>query len=299
MMLPLEQGQRIDRGADPAEAGRHPVRAQRRRVRARHVPRPRRHRRGLSVLRGAGRPDRAVRRRDRRTRRLRPADRPTSWRHERLAIYPEVALRHAARANSAGHRVDQGRAGGARGRALEAEGKLLEAQRLHQRTMFDLEMIREIGLLPRHRELLAAPDGPGARRAASDAARLPSRRLAAVRRREPRRPCRRFAGCITATGRASRCWSTTASACRRRSTTARCNFDEWQARTHQVIFVSATPGPYELREAGGVVVEQIIRPTGLIDPPIEIRPVEGPGGRPAGGDSRARGAPASACWSPR
>jgi excinuclease ABC subunit B len=53
------------------------------------------------------------------------------------------------------------------------------------------------------------------------------------------------------------------------------DFDEWQARTHQVVFVSATPGPFELREAGGVVVEQIIRPTGLTDPPIDVRPVKG------------------------
>ena len=53
------------------------------------------------------------------------------------------------------------------------------------------------------------------------------------------------------------------------------NFEEWERRTHQVVFVSATPGPYELRRSGGVVVEQIIRPTGLTDPPIEIRPVKG------------------------
>ena len=53
------------------------------------------------------------------------------------------------------------------------------------------------------------------------------------------------------------------------------NFEEWEARVRQVIYVSATPGPYELRKAGGVVVEQIIRPTGLIDPPIDVRPVKG------------------------
>jgi excinuclease ABC subunit B len=52
-------------------------------------------------------------------------------------------------------------------------------------------------------------------------------------------------------------------------------FDEWEARAQQVVFVSATPGPHELRKAGGVVVEQIIRPTGLVDPPIEVRPVGG------------------------
>jgi len=53
------------------------------------------------------------------------------------------------------------------------------------------------------------------------------------------------------------------------------NFDEWETRVGQVIFVSATPGPYELAKAQGVVVEQIIRPTGLIDPPIDVRPVKG------------------------
>jgi len=46
-------------------------------------------------------------------------------------------------------------------------------------------------------------------------------------------------------------------------------------RVRQVVFVSATPGPYELSKAGGVVVEQVIRPTGLMDPPIEVRPVRG------------------------
>ena len=53
------------------------------------------------------------------------------------------------------------------------------------------------------------------------------------------------------------------------------NFNEWESRAAQVIFVSATPGPYELAKAQGVVVEQIIRPTGLIDPPIDVRPVKG------------------------
>jgi excinuclease ABC subunit B len=53
------------------------------------------------------------------------------------------------------------------------------------------------------------------------------------------------------------------------------NFEEWEARVGQVVFVSATPGPYELAKSQGVVVEQIIRPTGLTDPPIEVRPVKG------------------------
>src|SRR6185369_17930983 len=48
-------------------------------------------------------------------------------------------------------------------------------------------------------------------------------------------------------------------------------FEEWEARTPQTVFVSATPADYELTRAGGVVVEQIIRPTGLLDPVIEVR----------------------------
>src|SRR4029078_2286438 len=50
---------------------------------------------------------------------------------------------------------------------------------------------------------------------------------------------------------------------------------EWEQRVRQVVFVSATPGPYELTKSGGVVVEQVIRPTGLMDPPIDVRPVRG------------------------
>jgi excinuclease ABC subunit B len=53
------------------------------------------------------------------------------------------------------------------------------------------------------------------------------------------------------------------------------NFEEWEARVNQVVFVSATPGPYELSKAQGAIVEQIIRPTGLTDPPIDVRPVKG------------------------
>jgi excinuclease ABC subunit B len=52
-------------------------------------------------------------------------------------------------------------------------------------------------------------------------------------------------------------------------------FEEFENRANQMIYVSATPGPYELTKSAGVVVEQIIRPTGLVDPPVEIRPVRG------------------------
>jgi excinuclease ABC subunit B len=52
-------------------------------------------------------------------------------------------------------------------------------------------------------------------------------------------------------------------------------FDEWEARAGQRIYVSATPGPYELEQTGGEFIEQVIRPTGLIDPVVDIRPVKG------------------------
>src|SRR5438045_8979577 len=52
-------------------------------------------------------------------------------------------------------------------------------------------------------------------------------------------------------------------------------FEEFEHRVNQVLYVSATPGPYELTKTSGVVVEQIIRPTGLLDPEIEVRPVKG------------------------
>jgi len=63
-------------------------------------------------------------------------------------------------------------------------------------------------------------------------------------------------------------------------------FEEWEARIRQVVFVSATPANYEIERAGGVLVEQIIRPTGLLDPELEVRPVASAGRRPAGRDPR-------------
>ena len=53
------------------------------------------------------------------------------------------------------------------------------------------------------------------------------------------------------------------------------NFEEFEHRINQVVYVSATPGPYELTKSAGVVVEQVIRPTGLVDPEVEVRPVKG------------------------
>ena len=128
--------------------------------------------------------------------------------------------------------------------------------------------------LPRHRELLAPPLGPQAGRAAADAARLlpegladGDRRVAPVgaagARDVPRRPPRKKT--LVEYG------FRLPSALDNRPL----NFEEFEERLGQVIYVSATPGPYELQKAGGVVVEQVIRPTGLMDPEIDVRPVKG------------------------
>ena len=118
---------------------------------------------------------RAVRRRDRRADVVRSADRQgRSQRHDRTAVYPKSHFVTRPRAPEGGRRDDQGRSSRSRRGDLEREGKLLEAQRLHQRTMFDLEMIKEIGychgIENYSRHLTRAPGG----RAAADAARLPA-----------------------------------------------------------------------------------------------------------------------------
>ena len=72
-------------------------------------------------------------------------------------------------------------------------------------------------------------------------------------------------------------------------------FEEFEHRMGQMIYVSATPGPYELTKSAGVVIEQIVRPTGLVDPPVEVRPVKGQIDDLLH-EIRERTAAASACW---
>jgi excinuclease ABC subunit B len=158
--------------------------------------------------------------------------------------------------------------------SLEAEGKLLEAQRLHQRTMFDLEMIREIGYChgienyARHLNGRAPGEPPP-----TLLDYLPPDAVVFVD--ESHQTVPQIRGMYH--GDRSRKTVLVEYGFRLPSALDNrpLNFDEWQARAHQVIFVSATPGPFELQASGGVVVEQIIRPTGLTDPPVEIRPVKG------------------------
>jgi excinuclease ABC subunit B len=157
---------------------------------------------------------------------------------------------------------------------LESEGKLLEAQRLHQRTMFDLEMIREIGychgIENYARHLTGRPPGAPPPTLLDY---LPEDALVVVD--ESHQTVPQIRGMYH--GDRSRKEVLVAYGFRLPSALDNrpLNFEEWEERVNQVVFVSATPGPYELNKAGGVVVEQVIRPTGLMDPPIEVRPVRG------------------------
>jgi len=157
---------------------------------------------------------------------------------------------------------------------LQAEGRLLEAQRLHQRTMFDLEMMREIGYChgienySRHLTGRAAGEPPP-----TLLDYLPPDALVIVDESHQTVPQVRgmFHGDQSRKQVLVDYGFRLPSALDNRPL----NFAEWEARVHQVVFVSATPGPYELERAGGVVVEQVIRPTGLVDPVVHVRPVKG------------------------
>src|SRR5436190_2100539 len=157
---------------------------------------------------------------------------------------------------------------------LESEGKLLEAQRLHQRTMFDLEMIKEIGYChgienyARHLTGRNPGDPPP-----TLFDYMPKDSLLVVD--ESHQTVPQVRGMYF--GDRSRKEVLVAYGFRLPSALDNrpLNFQEWEGRVGPVVYVSATPGPYEHAQSQGVVVEQIIRPTGLIDPPIDVRPVKG------------------------
>jgi len=197
----------------------------------------------------------------------------TLRRHDKIAVYPKshfVAPRERTR-----RAVETIKEELAWYRSkLESEGKLLEAQRLHQRTMFDLEMIREIGychgIENYARHLTGRQPGEPPPTLLDY---LPADALIIVD--ESHQTVPQIRGMFH--GDRSRKEVLVAYGFRLPSALDNrpLDFEEWQQRVHQVVFVSATPGPYELAKSQGVVVEQIIRPTGLIDPPIEVRPVKG------------------------
>src|SRR6187455_3024272 len=157
---------------------------------------------------------------------------------------------------------------------LESEGKVLEAHRLHQRTMFDLEMIKEIGychgIENYARHLTGRQPGEPPPTLLDY---LPPDALTIIDESHQTMP--QIRGMYH--GDRSRKEVLVAYGFRLPSAMDNrpLNFEEWEKRVGQVMFVSATPGPYELKRSGGAVVEQIIRPTGLVDPPIDVRPVKG------------------------
>ena len=155
---------------------------------------------------------------------------------------------------------------------LYAENKLVEAQRLKQRTQFDLEMMAEIGycngIENYSRHLTGRAEGeapptlfdylPADALLVVDESHVTIPQLGAMYKGDRSRK-------ETLVGYGFRLPSALDNRPLR--------FEEWERRAPRSIFVSATPGPYELRQTDGAVVEQLVRPTGLIDPATEIRPV--------------------------
>jgi len=157
---------------------------------------------------------------------------------------------------------------------LEKQGKLIEAQRLWQRTMFDLEMMKEIGYChgienySRHFSGRLPGEAPP-----TLLDYLPHDSLILID--ESHQTIPQLHGMYH--GDRSRKEVLVSHGFRMPSALDNrpLTFEEFEHRVTQVVYVSATPGPYELTKAAGVVVEQIIRPTGLLDPEVEIRPVKG------------------------
>lgn len=155
---------------------------------------------------------------------------------------------------------------------LYQQNKLVEAQRLAQRTQFDLEMMAEVGFCSgienysRHLTGKAAGEPPP-----TLFDYLPADALLVVDESHVTIPQ------IGAMYKGDRSRKETLVEFGFRLPSALDNrplrFEEWEARSPRSIYVSATPGPYELRESGGEITELVVRPTGLTDPDIEIRPV--------------------------
>ena len=158
--------------------------------------------------------------------------------------------------------------------AFREAGRLLEAQRIETRTNFDLEMMLEMGTCPGIENYSRYTSGrrPGERPACLldyfpedfllivDESHVTIPQIHGMHKGDRSRK-------LTLVDHGFRLQS----AIDNRPLT----FDEWRSVLNQVLFVSATPGDYELELCGGVVTEQIIRPTGLVDPPIDVRPVRG------------------------
>jgi len=157
---------------------------------------------------------------------------------------------------------------------LEKQGKFVEAQRVVQRTMFDIEMMRTIGYCHGIENYSRHLSG-----------RLPGEAPPTLLDYVPQDflmfidESHQSVGQVRGMFNGDRARKQTLVDYGFRMPSALDNrpltFEEFEHRLNQVVYVSATPGPYELTKSGGVVVEQVIRPTGLVDPQVEIRPVKG------------------------
>ncbi len=157
---------------------------------------------------------------------------------------------------------------------LENEGRIVESQRIHQRTRFDLEMIKSVGYCHGIENYSRHFSG-----------RLPGEPPPTLLDYFPRDFLVFIDESHVTVPQLHGMWHGDRSRKQNlvdygfRLPSAMDNrplrFEEWEGRIDQTIYVSATPGPYELTKAAGVVTEQIIRPTGLIDPEVEIRPIKG------------------------
>ncbi len=157
---------------------------------------------------------------------------------------------------------------------LESQGHLVESQRIHQRTRFDLEMIKSVGYCHGIENYSRHFSG-----------RLPGEPPPTLLDYFPRDYLLFIDESHATLPQLHGMWHGDRSRKQNlidygfRLPSAMDNrplkFDEFEGRVHQTIYVSATPGPYELTKSAGVVVEQIIRPTGLVDPEVEIRPIRG------------------------
>ena len=157
---------------------------------------------------------------------------------------------------------------------LEKQGKLLEAQRIHQRTLFDLEMIKEVGYchgIENYSRHLTGRNPGQPPPTLLDY--LPEKALMFIDESHQTVPQLRgmYQGDRSRKSNLVEYGFRLPSALDNRPLT----FDEFQERVGQVTYVSATPGPYELTQSTGVVIEQVIRPTGLTDPSVDVRPVRG------------------------
>jgi excinuclease ABC subunit B len=157
---------------------------------------------------------------------------------------------------------------------LEREGKLLEAQRLGQRTAFDLEMLEQVGYchgIENYSRHLTGREPGLAPPTLMDY--FPEETLVVLDESHVTVPQ------VRGMYRGDRARKETLVDFGFRLPSAMDNrplkFEEFETRRGQTVYVSATPGEYELELAGGEVVEQLVRPTGLVDPAVVIRPVEG------------------------